>query len=69
MNPMLLADWGRINRLFRTLMWLVAIVLAAVVVTMASPHASGSPAHAAAGAPGKTSPSSRGLAAGILRQP
>jgi hypothetical protein len=43
MNPMLLADWGRIHRMFRAIMWLAVIGLACVVVTLASPHASGAP--------------------------
>lgn len=47
MNPMLLADWARIHRVFRTVMWLVALVLACVVVTFASAHASGAPVHSA----------------------
>jgi hypothetical protein len=40
MNPMLLVDWGHIHRLFRGLMWLVAIALACLVVSVASPHSS-----------------------------
>ena len=52
MNPMLLADWGRIHRVFRAIMWLAVIVLTCVVVTLASPHASGAPAQQTAGAAG-----------------
>jgi hypothetical protein len=59
MNPMLLADWGRIHRLFRTIMWLAAIVLACVVVTLAAPHASGAPDHAAAHPSGKLAPAAK----------
>jgi hypothetical protein len=53
MNPMLLADWGRIHRMFRTLMWLAAIVMACVVVTLASPHVSGARQHSTAHSAGK----------------
>lgn len=45
MNPLLFADWGRMNRLFTRIMWGVAAVLVCVVFVAA---ASGSaPAHAA----------------------
>lgn len=38
MNPLLFADWGRMNRLFTRVMWLVVVVmLCAVCVALASP--------------------------------
>ncbi len=60
MNPMLLADWARIHRVFRALMWLVALVLACFVVTLASPHASGAPARPASPGAGRVAPPGRG---------
>jgi hypothetical protein len=60
MNPLLFADWGRMNRLFTRVMWVVAVaMLCAVCVALATPvHAphgtptarSVTPAAAAAGA-------------------
>ena len=57
MNPLLFADWGRMNRLFTRIMWAVAVLLVCVVcVALAAPtpksHAaqatrSGAPAAAA----------------------
>jgi hypothetical protein len=46
MNPLLFADWNRMNRLFTRIMWIVAIVLAFVVCVLLL--ASGTDAHAAA---------------------
>jgi hypothetical protein len=38
MNPLLFADWGRMNRLFTRVMWAVAVVLVcAVCVALATP--------------------------------
>jgi hypothetical protein len=31
MNPLLFADWGRMNRLFTKLMWTVAAIMVCVV--------------------------------------
>jgi hypothetical protein len=43
MNPLLLADWARLNRMFTRAMWMIAIVMVLVVgVALASP---GSPSH------------------------
>jgi hypothetical protein len=39
MNPLLFADWTRIHRLFRGLMWILAIGLALAVFAGASLHA------------------------------
>ncbi len=48
MNPLLFADWGRMNRLFTKLMWAVAAVMVCVVFAVAA--STGRPAHAAAAA-------------------
>jgi hypothetical protein len=49
MNPLLFADWGRMNRLFTRAMWAIAAVLVCVVcIVLATPHAS---QHASAAAP------------------
>ena len=38
MNPLLFADWARLNRIFIRMMWTVAVVLLLVVgVALASP--------------------------------
>ena len=38
MNPLLFADWARLNRIFIRMMWTIAIVLLLVVgVALASP--------------------------------
>ena len=51
MNPLLFADWGRMNRLFTRVMWAVAVVLVCVVfVALAAPTTS---SHAASGAPAR----------------
>lgn len=44
MNPLLFADWGRMNRLFTRVMWLVAVVLVCVVCIAATAPKSPSPA-------------------------
>ncbi len=54
MNPLLFADWGRMNRLFTRVMWLVAAVLIGVVCIAAT--APKSPSHA-------TTPAARSTAA------
>jgi hypothetical protein len=33
MHPLLFVNWSSVNGMFRGLMWIVAIVLAAVIVT------------------------------------
>jgi hypothetical protein len=38
MNPLLFADWGRMNRLFTRVMWAVAVLMVCVVcVALAAP--------------------------------
>jgi hypothetical protein len=38
MNPLLFADWGRMNRLFTRVMWIVAVIMLCVVcVALAAP--------------------------------
>jgi hypothetical protein len=38
MNPLLFADWGRMNRLFTRVMWAVAVLMVcAVCVALAAP--------------------------------
>jgi hypothetical protein len=38
MNPLLFADWGRMNRLFIRVMWAVAVIMVCVVcVALAAP--------------------------------
>jgi hypothetical protein len=38
MNPLLFADWGRMNRLFTRMMWAVAVVMVCVVgMALAAP--------------------------------
>jgi hypothetical protein len=38
MNPLLFADWGRMNRLFTRVMWVVAVLMVcAVGMALASP--------------------------------
>jgi len=45
MNPLLFADWGRMNRLFTRVMWaLAAIMICVVCVFLAAPRP---PSHAA----------------------
>jgi hypothetical protein len=48
MNPLLFADWGRMNRLFTRVMWAMAVVLVCVVCIAAT--AASSPSHATAAA-------------------
>ncbi|MGA2012710.1 MAG: hypothetical protein ABSH51_19555 [Solirubrobacteraceae bacterium] len=49
MNPLLFADWGRINRMFTRTMWLVAVILVlACGVALAGP---GRPSRPRAGEP------------------
>lgn len=36
MNPLLFADWRRINRSFTKLMWMLAAILACVVLVVAN---------------------------------
>jgi hypothetical protein len=48
MNPLLFADWGRLNRLFTRTMWVLAAILVCVVcIAIAAPGASShaAPAH------------------------
>jgi len=45
MNPLLFADWNRMNRLFTRLMWVAAAILVCVICVVLA--ASGPPAHAA----------------------
>ena len=44
MNPLLFADWNRIQRMFRRTMWLVAMVLACVIWAAAAFRAQRAPA-------------------------
>lgn len=38
MNPLLFADWGRMNRLFTRVMWVVVVIMLCVVcVALAAP--------------------------------
>jgi hypothetical protein len=60
MNPLLFADWGRMNRLFTRVMWLVAAVLVCVVCIAAT--APRSPSHAATPAAGSTAAANAGSA-------
>ena len=39
MNPLLFADWTRIHRLFRGLMWILVIGLACAIFAGATSHA------------------------------
>jgi hypothetical protein len=48
MNPLLFADWGRLNRLFIRVMWAVAVVMVCVVCIAAAAPAPKSRAAAAA---------------------
>ncbi len=43
MHPLLFVNWSSVNRMFRGLMWLCAIVLATVIVVHLMPASS--PAH------------------------
>jgi hypothetical protein len=45
MNPLLFADWNRLNRLFTRTMWIVAVALLCVVAGLLL--AAGTGAHAA----------------------
>jgi hypothetical protein len=40
MNPLLFANWSAVSSMFRGLMWIVAIVLAGVIVVHLVPDAS-----------------------------
>ena len=66
---MLLADWGRIHRIFRAIMWLVALVLACLVVTLVAPHATGAPVNSASHSAGRISAPSAGVTAGGAHHP
>jgi len=47
-NPLLFADWGRLNRLFTRTMWAIAVILVCVVcIAVATLGASSHPAPAA----------------------
>jgi hypothetical protein len=46
MNPLLFADWGRMNRLFTKLMWTAAAVMVCVVLAVLA--STGRTSHAAA---------------------
>jgi hypothetical protein len=37
MHPLLFVNWSSVNTMFRGLMWIVAIVLAGVIVTHVAP--------------------------------
>jgi len=55
MNPLLFADWGRMNRLFTRVMWLAAAVLVCIVCIAATgprstPHPATAPARSAGAA-------------------
>lgn len=39
MHPLLFVNWSSVNVMFRGLMWIVAIVLAALIVTHLAPDA------------------------------
>jgi hypothetical protein len=61
MNPLLFADWGRMNRLFTKLMWTVAAIMVCVVFVVlataghhpaSATHAQGAGVAAAAPGPG-----------------
>jgi hypothetical protein len=59
MNPLLFADWGRMNRLFTKIMWAVAAIMVCVVFAVLAsagraPHAAAAahPPAVAGGAPG-----------------
>lgn len=43
MRPLLFVNWASVNVMFRTLMWIIAIVLAGLIVTHVIP--STPPAH------------------------
>jgi hypothetical protein len=44
MNPLLFADWGRMNRLFIRFMWgIAALIICVICVAVATP---GTPSHA-----------------------
>ena len=72
MNPLLFADWGRMNRLFTRVMWVVVVVMLRLVcVALAapaprSPATPGThpPAPAAAAAAARASSGADGRAAG-----
>ena len=60
MNPLLFADWGRMNRLFTKVMWAVAAVMVCIVLgvlvstgrpTRSPPSARVAGAHSAVQAP------------------
>jgi hypothetical protein len=41
MNPLLFADWGRMNRLFTRAMWAMAVIMVCVIcIVLASPNPS-----------------------------
>lgn len=50
MNPLLFADWGRVNRVFTRIMWGIALILVCVVcAVLASAGPSTHPASSRAG--------------------
>ena len=65
MNPLLFADWGRMNRLFTRVMWAVAVVMVCVVcVALAAPA---SRSHAAPAAHSVTPAAIAGSSAATAR--
>lgn len=66
---MLLADWGRIHRVFRAIMWLVALVLACLVVTLVAPHATGAPGTSASHSAGRIPALRPGAPGGAAHHP
>jgi hypothetical protein len=45
MSPLFLVNWHRVNGHFRTLMWMVALVLAAFILLKSVPAPQAAPAH------------------------
>jgi hypothetical protein len=65
MNPLLFADWGRMNRLFTRVMWAVAIVMVCVVcMALAAPTPK---SHAAATAHSAAPAAAAGASGGAVR--
>jgi hypothetical protein len=69
MNPLLFADWGRMNRLFTRVMWIVVVIMLFVVcVALAAPaprsHAASAVQSPAVASPGVHPPAPQAAVAG-----
>jgi hypothetical protein len=69
MNPLLFADWGRMNRLFTKLMWTVAAIMVCIVfaVLATAGHHAAPATHAQGTAAGASAAATGASAGGVVR--